>query len=490
MLRTRTIAAIIACSALLPTIATAQEMHPSRLEAHTFFLSHDLLEGRGTASRGEALAAVYLVSQLRALGLEPLPGAADYRLPVPLIAYPPDDTSESVLRVRTDEGVRILRPPTFYHPGGDPPSFHDFRGELILAGSTPGAIEALDALPDPDLTGRIVVLGPPWASVEVVETELFRRGAAGAIEAVPGPFYHRLRVVRGPVRFALDRGRRPTAPSRGGQAPDPDIENAPDRGALRRIVIGPAAIEALGLTGAIRPDQALDAARPLDRHVQVHLALSPEPRTGHNVAALLPGTDPNRAAEIIILLAHYDHVGFGQTADGDSIWNGFADNATGVATVLEVARALAADPPARSVLFLFTTAEEQGLLGATHFVEQPPLPLHRVRAAVNLDGAAPPDHISQWNLAGPEDPEIQGRVAAALRQSGHQVELRPVISDSDHWAFHRRGVPALFLYPGAIIDAVRPHTPHDEWQPEFPFAGLARYAEAALAVVREVADSP
>lgn len=474
--------ALALVAALLPAHGTSQAVDPDRLRAHTAFLAHDLLEGRGTASRGEALAALYIATRLRELGLEPL--SDDFRLPVPLIAYRPD--SGAVLMVHGDDEVRILKPPLFYHPGGDPPSFRDFAGRLILAGATPGAIEALDALPDTDLTGRVVVLGPPWTGIDEVEAELLRRGAAGAIEAVPDPFYHRLRLVRGPVRFALDRDRYPAV----GSGTDASAYNGDLAGkALPRIVVGPEAIDVLGIADAVRPGRSLAAARTLNR-VEVDFTLSPEPRTGYNLVGRLPGADPDRASETIVVLAHYDHVGFGQPEEGDSIWNGFADNATGVATVLELARALAADPPARSVLFLFTTAEEQGLLGATRFVEEPPIPIDRIRAVINLDGAAPPAEISSWTIAAPERSKLRDRAAAALRRAGQLVELRPVISDSDHWAFHRRGVPALFLYPGEITDGIQPHTPHDEWRPDFPFDGLARYAEAALAVVRDLADSP
>lgn len=445
-----------------PVRAAGQAADPDRLAAHTFFLAHDRLEGRGAATRGEAVAGLYLAAGLRALGLETVPGAAGYRLPVHLVAYVPDPAAEATVRIRTDDDVRTLRSAHFYHPGGETSSFRSFAGDLVVAGPTPDALAALDAAPGPDVRDRVVVVGPPWTGIDSVEQELARRGAAGVIEVVPSDFYHRLRVVRGPVRFALDR-----APS------DP-----PD---LPRIVVGPEGIDALGLTGELRPARATSA------HVEVTFAFHSERRTSHNVAGLLPGSDPHRAHEVVVVMAHYDHVTGGVPEDGDSIWNGFADNATGTATTLELARLLAADPPARSVLFLFTTAEEQGLLGATAFIDDPPVPTSRIVAALNLDGAAPPADIAAWNLAAPEG-AVRERTRRALAVNGDSVDLRPVIADSDHWAFHRRGVPALFLYPGDMVDGVRPHSPHDEWRPDFPFAGLARYVLAARRVVRALAD--
>lgn len=456
----------------LPTNGFAQEVSVDALRAHTTFLAHDLLEGRGTASRGEALAALYLTAQLRELGLEPLPGAAaDFRIPVPLTAYDFDD-SEAQLRIQSPDGDHTLRPPAFYHGGGGPSAFRDFGGDLLFAGATPGALAALE--PYPDLTGYVVILGPPWHGIGTVEAELARRGAEGAIEVIPSEFYHRLREVRGPTRFAL-----------------PAEVNAPDnQSRLPRVVVGPTGAEALGVDDKVRPGQTIDAALTVPPRVDVRLAVSSEHRTGYDVAALLPGTDPSQADNIVAFMAHYDHVGFGEPVHGDSIWNGFVDNATGTAILLELARVLAADPLPYPALFLFTTAEEQGLLGATWFVHRAPLPLKHIRAVINVDGGAPPADVKRWTVAAPDASPLAEIAERALRSGGWEVDIRPIISDSDHWAFHQAGVPALFLYPGtqAVPDHI--HTPDDEWQADFPFEGLARYAGAALRIGRALKQTP
>lgn len=451
----------------------AAQADPDILRAHTEVLAHDLLEGRGTAGRGERLAAVYITATLRRLGLSPLPGQPDdFRIPIDLVAFELDDGATS-LRITAGDRQRTLRPPDFYHPGGGPASFRDFAGELVVAGPAPGA---LDVLADfPDLSGRVVVIGPPWSGLEDVMAGAAHRGAAGVVQGVPTPFYDRLRVVRGPVRFAL--------------------EDADDPGdALPLVVVGPAGIDALGLADAIRPpgdDAAGSTAStgPTGTLIDVDFAFSAEPRTGYNVAAMLPGSDPQLADEYVVVMAHYDHVGFGQPDAGDSIWNGFADNAAGVAVTLEVARALAVDPPARSTIFLLTTAEEQGLLGATAFADNAVVPLDRIAAVINIDGGAPPADIRAWTVAAPVDAPLGDLAAAAIRHAGHHVRRRPIIADSDHWAFHRHGVPALFLYPNQQGPGGGAHTPHDEWRPDFPFDGLARYADTALAVIRAAAAS-
>lgn len=216
---------------LKATLAAPLSVRPAHgtlaLEGHARFLSHDLPEGRHPASRGEHIAANYLISGLRALGLDPLPSAA-YRLPVPLTAADVD-MDRVRLHLSGDGGDRTVRPPAFYHPGGGRVAFRDFAGPLLFAGAASGALDALDGR---DLTGAVVVITPPWSGLTEVEEELIRRGAAGSIPLVPdGTFYERLRIVRGPTRYFL---------------PD-DVEDPANQSQLPRVTGGPELIAALGL---------------------------------------------------------------------------------------------------------------------------------------------------------------------------------------------------------------------------------------------------
>lgn len=447
--------------------ARGQEIDQGALRAYTRVLADDSLAGRGTASAGEAIAARYLGARLAELGLRPVGGGEDYRLPVPLIAYLPGPGTRMELREAGSE--RVLRPTSFYHPGGSPAAFHDFSGPLVYGGPTPGALERLEAT---ELAGRVVLLGPPWDGIGEVEMALDRRGVSGLLEAIPGPVYDRLRIVRGPTRFSLRE-----------QVSDP-IDQSP----VRRVVIGPDALAALGMEPPAGPGSMPEAPTLGPVRVRVALDFRARDTLAHNVAALLPGRDPERADEVVAYVAHYDHVGIGEPTAGDSIWNGFLDNAAGVSILLEVARALRAAPPARSVLFLFTTAEEQGLLGANWFVRHPPIPLERIVAVINIDGGAPAVGTDRWQLAGGPESAVRARAAAALRADGAAVSEVPLRPDSDHWPFHLAGVPALFLLPGKLVAGARPHTPDDEFDPAFPFVALAAYAERALIVGRALAD--
>lgn len=482
----RRYACLLGCLCLFATrpAAGVQQVDTLALESHARFLSDDLLEGRGPASRGERLAALYLSTRLRSFGLETLPGS-DYLLPVPLTAVH-SPKNETTLSLTGPEGTRAMRPPSFYHPGGGREAFRSFQGELVFAGPTPGALEAL--ADRASLDGRVIVIGPPWDEVQDVETELLRRGAAGALELVPnGPFYDRLRVVRGPTRYFLPE----------------DVRDPLNQSRLPRLVGGPELIAALGLEGDLAPDGPAARARPLELRARFDPRYSLEKRVGYNVAGYVPGSDPARRDELILFVAHYDHVGYGESSAGDSIWNGFVDNAVGCAMLLELARAFASAPSARSVAFLFVTGEEQGLLGSNWFVHDPPIRLERIRAVINLDGGAPPGRPTGWHVAGASVSDA-GKVAREIVESHgwavERVDLRP---DSDHWPFHLKGVPAVFLLPGSRLEGLteqeareriaarlHPHTPDDEWSPDFPFSGLERYAELALEIGRALAGAP
>ncbi len=136
-----------------------------------------------------------------------------------------------------------------------------------------------------------------------------------------------------------------------------------------------------------------------------------------NVACHLSGADAGARDTAIAFTAHYDHLGVSvPDASGDSIYNGFSDNAAGVAMLLGIAQAAARGrvPPLRhSVLFLFFSGEERGLLGSDHFVTAPPWPLERMAAVINLDAGAPPGAPVSWRLAGVDSSGIGGVARAA-----------------------------------------------------------------------------
>ncbi|MGH7574447.1 MAG: M28 family peptidase, partial [Longimicrobiales bacterium] len=270
------------------------------------------------------------------------------------------------------------------------------------------------------------------------------------------------------------------------------------------VLVGPAVLRAL-LGDARLPPGALEAGpiapTPLGRTVSGHVAATVEDAPTTNVAGYIPGSDAALRDEFIAFTAHYDHLGIGAPdAGGDSIYNGFSDNAAGVAMLLAIAETMRAAPPDRSVLFLFFAAEERGLLGSTYYTTRPLVPLERTAAVINLDAGAPPAPPVSWRIAG--DSIGLGPLARDVAAShGWTATLSGASPNTDYWPFLTRGVPAIFIVPGNEWEGVSAegrevlrerwdhyHQPSDEWSAEFPFRGVARYADFALEVGRAAAQ--
>jgi hypothetical protein len=214
--------------------------------------------------------------------------------------------------------------------------------------------------------------------------------------------------------------------------------------------------------------------------------------TGRNVVALLAGADAARAGEAVVIGAHYDHLGHGGSfsmAPGDSsIHNGADDNASGTAVLLDLARRLSRGPrPARTVVFVAFTGEEEGLLGSSAYAAHPTVPLERTRAMLNLDmvgrlGAGPlivygVDTAEEWKAM------VEGAATAAgvtVRGGGDGFGA------SDQTSFYVRGVPVLHFFTNVHADY---HRPSDDWE-KIDAAGLGRVAAVVERLARDVAGRP
>ncbi|MFW6079730.1 MAG: M28 family peptidase [Gemmatimonadota bacterium] len=461
------------------------------LRAHTRFLADDMLRGRDAGTRGGRLAGLYIASRLRALGLEPASADGGYLQPVPLLrARVSDATTRAV--VAHDAGRD-----SFPHGAeialdiGGRSAYRDFRGEAVFAGTAALAADALaDAGP---LDGRIVViLGALGRAAPDLLPDWIARGAEGVIQLVPDPVrFERYARSREDFRLVVDA----------------DVESAMWQPRIPVLIGGPAITRALLADADLAPDafsgERPFEALPLERTVETSVEVRFDPLDAANIAAVVPGTDPERRDEFVAYTAHYDHLGVGEPdADGDSIYNGFSDNAAGVAMLLAIAEAMRDDPPARSTLFLFFTAEERGLLGSIFYTAEPLVPLERTVAVINLDAGAPPAPPAEWSIAGGRASTLGALAAEVAEASGFSAEPSGASPNSDHWPFLRAGVPAAFLIPGAEWEGVDEdrqrelssrwnhyHRPADEWAAEFPFTGLRRYAGFALALGRAVADA-
>lgn len=211
--------------------------------------------------------------------------------------------------------------------------------------------------------------------------------------------------------------------------------------------------------------------------------------TGRNVAALLPGSDASLREEYVVIGAHYDHLGHGGAGSlvpGDSaIHNGADDNASGVAAMLDAAAKLAADPPARSVLFIAFTGEESGLLGSAHWVAEPTRSLDAAIAMLNLDMVGRLEGrplIVYGTGTAREWPTI---VEGAARTVGLEISAQPEgYGPSDHTSFYARGVPVLHFFSNTHPDY---HRPSDDWE-RIDAEGLQQVSDLVGRVARVLAD--
>ncbi|HEX6589111.1 MAG TPA: M28 family peptidase [Longimicrobiales bacterium] len=429
------------------------------LRAHTSALAHDSMQGRGTGTVEKRMAAAYIGQQLRRLGLTTLDGARasspqDYFVPVPLRRV---DVAEASLTIdgesfRHGAGWLVGR---FGHAG-----LHDASGPVVTLGADSSDVEAgawllLERSPGEALIRWL----PVWRE----------RGVIGLItrvdtdEAFAGWVGH-----LGHTRWQLAEGADP-------------IWQAD----LPILMVGP------GIAAQVERDDARVTFEPRANVTAL---------TDYNVVGVLPGTDPD--ADPVFMTAHYDHLGVRRGVGADSIYNGFSDNAAGVAMLLAIAESIRPAPPARPLIFFFAAAEEVGLLGSIHFASTHEDLVQRTHALVNLDAGAPPAAATRWRLAGGTRSAAGAVAAQVIEARGWAHRSDGGAPNSDYWPFMMRGVPSIFLIPDGGFEGVTEaeatalvqrwdhyHRAEDHYSPEFPFVGLERYAELARAIVFALAQA-
>jgi len=475
----RALTLLALASTFSATVHAQGEVRPASISAHTRFLADDLLLGRATGSPGARLAALYIESACRALGLDPVEGS--YRHPV-LLEEASILPSTTLSLARRGAAVEFLYQADFVPNVGSYASVRGFGGRAVFVGSEQDVLRGLPS--GLDLTGRVAVSVEPLRGA-VVDT-LLGRGAVGMVHLVPEPSTYELYVrSRGPARLYHH---------------DPNVVSS-FLPAVPSVIVGPRVVAAL-VDGIALNSSGAAFPQLLDWEVTVRIDVSVRPVNEDNLACLLEGADPAARDTALALSAHYDHLGISvPDASGDSVYNGFSDNAAGVGMLLGIAEALTkADAKLRhSVLFLFFTGEERGLLGSDAYVAAPAWPLDRTLALVNLDAGAPPAPPVTWRLEGVDSTGLGATAERVADRRGWEVSTSGARANSDYFPFHRSGVPSVFIIPGSgAYDGIsadssaalrrrwdRYHRASDAWDPEFPFDGLARYADFALAIVRE-----
>ncbi|HOG30325.1 MAG TPA: M20/M25/M40 family metallo-hydrolase [Vicinamibacterales bacterium] len=517
-------AALVACGGRTPA---APAFSAEALMGHVKVLASDQFEGRAPGTRGEDLTVAYIIEQFAQAGLQPGNPDGTYAQNVPLVGITADPGAALVFRKGAaalklafkDDVVawtKRVRPRVqvdasdvvFVGYGIEAPEFQwdDYKG-AALSGKTlvmlinDPPIRSTDDPAGLDATlfgGRAMTYYGRW-------TYKYEMGAAKNAAAVlivheTGPAGYPFSVVQGKVTEQFDLA-----------APDDNMR----RPAIEGWITLERARELFALAGqdfdALKARAATRAFAPVDLGVRASMTIDSRIRriVSRNVVGLLPGSDLALRHEYVVITAHWDHYGIGPEIDGDRIYNGALDNATGVAGMIEMARRFAARRPApkRSLLFLSVTAEEQGLLGSEYYAENPLYPLNKTLAVINMDSLNIHGRTKDFTVVGlgASDLDDYARDAAAAQGRTVRPDARPEQGGyfrSDHFPFAKRGVPAINAGGGedfvgrpdgwgqrisAEYIARHYHKPSDEVRPEWDLAGALEDLQVYYAIAERAA---
>ncbi|MBA4353868.1 MAG: peptidase M28 [Novosphingobium sp.] len=503
-------------AALLGTVATpalAQDpvFDPQAVRAHVTFLADDLLEGRDTGSRGYDIAANYVAAQFIAMGLKPagpdgsffqkltvrearLEGAPRLTLNFGGKETVLSDTAQVLVRPTLGEKtVALDAPMVFAGFGFDRPElgFDDYKGldvkgriVVVLSGFPKGTPSELGAHLNSDKT----VMAMKRGAVAVITIPTIE-------DAARRPWDKRVAISDGPAKgwVGTDGIAFSRAPGiKGTVTLNPDAA-APLFAAARKPL------------SKILADANRKGGRPkgfvLPGKASLAVASTWKDVTSANVVAMLPGSDAALAGEFVGMTAHLDHIGIHGKAD-DNLHNGAMDNASGVATMLEVAKTIAHEKPRRSVLFAALTGEEGGLIGSD-FLARNPVAKSDLVAVVNFDMPVLTYMFSDVVAFGAENSTMGPVVAEAARKAGIKLSPDPMPEEglftrSDHYRFVQQGVPAVFMMTGfegpgekAFRDFLKTnyHQPSDDLKLPFNWDAAALFAKVNYFTVQSLANA-
>jgi Zn-dependent M28 family amino/carboxypeptidase len=511
---------LVALFTILLSAAGGQgiDIDGGRIRAHTRFLASDLLEGRGVGARGGDLATEYLATQLSLAGVKPAGENGSYFQRVPLVGVETQADS-SLVFVSKQGTVQLKWLDDFVGGTQQQQPRSEFDSELVFAGHGITAPEfGWDDYRGTDVRGKVVAVftnEPPSKDAKFFGgpaltyygrwtykyENALRHGALGAIIIHTTPT----------AGYGWDVLR-----SSGRESPQVKLAAGAPALAFSGWVTADGGAKAVMLGGRTL-EELLEVANakgfrafPLGVRVRGEILSKVREIETRNVVGIVPGSDADRTDEAVIFTAHWDHLGVGEAVKGDRIYNGAVDNATGCATILEIARAWAAlqRKPGRSALFVFFTAEEAGLLGATYYADHAPISPGKTAFGINIDGFYPAGRTRDIVLLGAERSTVWQTLQDIARQMSLTARSDPRPEQgsyyrSDHFALAHVGIPAVSVKSGADFER-KPadfgsqifreyntqhyHQPSDEYQDDWDFAGLERAARFSFALGASVAD--
>jgi Zn-dependent M28 family amino/carboxypeptidase len=477
-------------------------------------LADDNMEGRETGSEGLRRAEEYTAEQLKKSGLEPA-GVNGFYQTAKFDRRQVDETNSFATLVRYGKTEPIvLGEDAYFSTSVDMPSA-EITAPLVFIGYGLKIPEKNnDDFAGLDLKGKVVVYisGSPEdvpAPLSAHSQTAAERGkalrAAGAIGVIR--IFNPASMDIPWPRIALNR----TAPAM--QLADPSLQDS--AGTKIALTFNPAQAEKL-FTGSGHTFAELAALAtnrkplprfPLAASLKAHAAIESKMIESDNVIAKLPGSDPVLKNEYVVLSAHIDHIGIGAPINGDSIYNGAMDNGSGSALLLDIAAQLKAHPEKlrRSVLFLFITAEEKGLLGSRYFAAHPTVDAHSIVADINTDMFLPIVPLKTLLVLGIDESTLGARAAAIAKSLGvnaipDPMPLRNIFIRSDQYNFVLHGVPSVMMSvwaaPGSPDEKIfenwlttRYHAPSDDVNQPVNLEAAAQFEEIALRLLVDTANA-
>jgi Zn-dependent M28 family amino/carboxypeptidase len=499
-----------------PIKAPAAVVKEAPLRGHLSFLASDALEGRGTGQRGGELTVAYLESQAMAVGLQPANGGS-YRQEVKIAGVRSLPQQSNVGIIAGGQALPMTFGADWVWGPGDAKPEHNMDAELVFVGyGITAPEEGWDDYKGLDAKGKVLVMMVNDPAPTAAEPKRFngagltyygrwtyklqeaaRQGAAGVL----------LIHTDASASYGWSVVQNSWAAAERFQLADADLGTGMQGwmtdAAARKLFA--AAGQDLDKLRAAAEDKSF---KPVTLNARVKGETRATVRTVNefNVAGVVPGTDPKLKDEVVIYSAHWDHMGK-QGLDGDTIFNGAVDNASGTAGLLAMAQEAVRHPARRSQMFLWVAAEEQGLLGSAAYAARPLWPAEKTAANLNLDSMNFVGAAKDIGVTGSERTELGAMAAATAKAMGLSVApAKPDLAGgyfrSDHFSFAKAGIPAFSVGGGSAwvkdVEAnnakakayrARYHQVNDEYDPSWDLSGMVQQAQFTLNLGRMVADA-
>ncbi len=508
-------------SVRLPGVAFAamQTIDPEHIRWHVRYLSHDLLEGRGTGQRGGDIAAEYMATQFAEYGLKPAGDNGSYLQKVPLVGITTLPETQFSLAPKQGSTMHLKALDEYVAFDQTQQLQSDVDSEIVYVGYGIEAPEYnWDDYKGVDVRGKVLLMlvnEPPSDDPKFFKgkaltyygrwtykyEEAARKGAVGVI------LIHKEDMASYPWEVVRN--------SNSGEKSFLKLEGpALKVASWVQLDVAKKLASASGMdVEKMMADARTREFHPVSLGAKLKARMISKVRNfeSNNVLAILPGSSRKMKDEAVMFTAHYDHLGIRPDTAGDNIYNGAADNATGCGILLELARvfSVARERPARSVIFAAVTAEEQGLLGSEYLGKHPPIPAGKISLDLNYDDVQPRGAPEEVEVSGVERTTFYPWVQATAKEFRLTIrpDARPEAGHfyrSDHFSLARVGIPSFSINEGMKFKGhdeawglaqdkeyvgKRYHQPSDEYRPEMNFVGDAAMARFGFALAWKAASS-